>query len=105
MGKVDEMPHAPVVKKMAVKHSLPVPKLAITHLPVGDLKLNPLNPRLHSQKQIRQIAHSIERFGFLAPVEVDGQGLVIAGHGRILAAKLLEMAEVPTVRIEHLTEN
>jgi ParB-like chromosome segregation protein Spo0J len=80
-------------------------RLAIVYRPIAQLKLNPTNPRLHSKKQIRQIAQSIQRFGFLVPVVVNSQDLVIAGHGRLLAARLLEMVEVPTVRIEHLTEH
>jgi DNA modification methylase len=80
-------------------------RIAIVYLPIAQLKLNPTNPRLHSEKQIRQIAQSIRLFGFLVPVVVDGQGLVLAGHGRLLAATLLDMVEVPTVSIEYLTEH
>jgi DNA modification methylase len=80
-------------------------RLAIVYRPIAQLTLHATNPRLHSKKQIRQIAQSIQRFGFLVPVVVDGRGLVIAGHGRLLAARLLDMVEVPTIRIEHLTEH
>jgi DNA modification methylase len=62
------------------------------------------NARTHSPKQIKQIARSIERFGFNNPVLVDDDDQIIAGHGRVEAAKLLNMKTVPTVRLSHLTE-
>jgi hypothetical protein len=62
------------------------------------------NPRTHSKKQIRQIARSIERFGFTNPVLIDREGGIVAGHGRIEAAKLLGLEIVPTIRLEDLTE-
>src|SRR5262249_51698975 len=62
------------------------------------------NARTHSRKQIRQIARSIERFGFCNPVLVDDQGEIIAGHGRVAAAKLLGIEQVPTVKLAHLSE-
>jgi len=61
------------------------------------------NPRTHSKAQIRQIADSIREFGWTNPVLVDGTGGVIAGHGRLAAAKLLDMAEVPTLRLEPMS--
>ncbi len=60
--------------------------------------------RTHSNKQIRQIAKSIERFGFCNPVLIDDQGQIIAGHGRVAAAKLLGIKEVPTVKLAHLSD-
>ncbi|MCC3306737.1 site-specific DNA-methyltransferase [Sneathiella sp. HT1-7] len=62
------------------------------------------NARTHSKKQIRQIADSIEEFGFTNPVLVDGTGGVIAGHGRIEAARLLGMESVPTLCLADLTQ-
>lgn len=62
------------------------------------------NPRTHSKKQVRQIAESIRRFGFTNPVLVDAADRVVAGHGRIEAAKLLGMTNVPALRLEHMTE-
>lgn len=61
------------------------------------------NARTHSAKQIKQIAKSIERFGFTNPILIGSDEGVIAGHGRLAAAKQLGMAEVPTVRLSHLT--
>ncbi len=78
--------------------------LKIEYLPVSSLGLNPENPRLHSEKQISQLADSIRSFGFNVPVLVDGDLQVIAGHGRVLAARQLGLANVPVIRLEHLTE-
>jgi DNA modification methylase len=62
------------------------------------------NARTHSRKQVRQIADSIKRFGFTAPILVDDNGTIIAGHGRVEAAKLLGLAAIPTLRLSHLSE-
>jgi len=61
------------------------------------------NARTHSKKQIRQIADSIRRFGFTNPVLVSDAGEIIAGHGRVEAARLLGLATVPTIPLSHLT--
>jgi len=79
-------------------------KLAIDYLPVEQLRPDPKNVRLHSKKQIRQIAKSIASFGFNVPVLVDGDFNVIAGHGRLLACQHLGWREVPTIRLDHLSE-
>jgi len=62
------------------------------------------NARVHPKKQIRQIAASIKEFGFNNPVLVDRRGEILAGHGRVEAAKILGLRAVPVIRIEHLTE-
>jgi DNA modification methylase len=62
------------------------------------------NSKIHDKKQVKQIAASIQEFGFNVPVLIDGQNRIIAGHGRVLAAKQLEMKEVPTIAIDHLTD-
>jgi DNA modification methylase len=71
---------------------------------IEDLKPRARNPRTHSRKQIKQLADSIKEFGFVNPVLIDGENRIIAGHGRVEAAKLLGMTEVPTLRVDHLTE-
>jgi hypothetical protein len=71
---------------------------------VDSLKPCRSNARTHTRKQIRQIARSIERFGFVNPVLIDERAEIIAGHGRVEAAKLLGLAEVPTLRYAHLSE-
>ena len=62
------------------------------------------NARTHSKKQVRQIAASIERFGFTNPVLISDDGEIIAGHGRVEAAKLLKWKTVPTIALSHLSE-
>jgi hypothetical protein len=71
---------------------------------VRDLRPYPRNARTHSKKQIGQIAKSIQKFGFCNPVLVDDERLIIAGHGRVEAAKQLGIDAVPTVRLSHLSE-
>jgi len=61
------------------------------------------NARTHSPKQLRQIADSINRFGFVNPILIDAEGDIIAGHGRLAAAKLLGLPEVPVLPVTHLT--
>ncbi|MCI5074035.1 DNA methyltransferase [Oricola sp.] len=70
--------------------------------PVDRLTPYANNARTHSKKQVRQIAESIRRFGFTNPVLVADDGTIIAGHGRVEAAKLIGMAEVPIRRLSHL---
>ncbi|MFY8163227.1 MAG: ParB/Srx family N-terminal domain-containing protein [Brevundimonas sp.] len=62
------------------------------------------NSRTHDQAQINQIAASIAEFGFTNPVLVDADGMIIAGHGRVLAARQLGMLEVPVLVLDHLTD-
>src|SRR5271168_4816621 len=62
------------------------------------------NPRTHSDAQIAQIAASIREFGFNNPILVDTHAGIIAGHGRLLAARKLGLTEVPVIVLDHLTE-
>jgi len=71
---------------------------------IGSLTLRRSNPRTHSKQQIRQIADSIEAFGFTNPVLIDADGTVVAGHGRVRAAKELGLERVPTITLEHLSD-
>src|SRR5437764_3717659 len=70
---------------------------------IEKLRPDPANPRRHTKKQIRQIAHSIKTFGFNVPILVDRGGKIIGGHGRYEAARLLGMTDVPTLCLDHLT--
>jgi DNA modification methylase len=79
-------------------------RLEVINLPIAALKLAPKNPRHHNQRQVRQIARSIQAFGFNVPILVDAESNVIAGHGRVLACRELGWTEAPTIRLEHLTE-
>lgn len=80
------------------------PKLTVKSRPVAELEPYARNARTHSDKQVAQIAASIEKFGFNNPVLIDVDGGIIAGHGRVLAARKLRLKTVPTILINHLTE-
>lgn len=71
---------------------------------VADLIPYARNSRTHSDAQVAQIAASIREFGFTNPVLVDGDRGIIAGHGRVLAARKLGMSTVPVIELAHLTE-
>lgn len=77
----------------------------LQHWPLTQLIPYARNARTHSDAQIAQIASSIRAFGFNNPILVDGQNGVIAGHGRLLAARQLELSTVPVIVLDHLTEN
>jgi ParB-like chromosome segregation protein Spo0J len=62
------------------------------------------NARTHSDQQVAQIAGSIREFGFCNPVLIDEQNIIIAGHGRVMAAQLLKLESVPCLRLSHLTD-
>ncbi len=81
-----------------------MPSLQIHYRPIESLIPYARNARTHSEDQIAQIAASIREFGWGAPILVDGQNTVIAGHGRLLAARKLGMTEVPVVPMAHLTD-
>jgi DNA modification methylase len=77
----------------------------VQEVPVGDLIPYASNSRTHSDEQVAQIAASIKEFGFNNPVLTDGENGIIAGHGRILAARKLGLDTVPVIELSHLTEN
>lgn len=78
------------------------PSPVIKMLPVQQLRAYAGNARRHSKKQVRQIAESMRRFGFTNPVLISDDGEIIAGHGRVMAAKELGIEAVPTLRLSHL---
>ena len=80
------------------------PASQVIELSIDLLKPYPRNARTHSKKQIKQIAASIERFGFTNPVLVSDRGEIIAGHGRVAAARLLGRKTVPTLSLSHLSD-
>jgi DNA modification methylase len=82
-----------------------ISELSIIYKPVEGLVPHSGNARTHSQRQIRQIAASIKEFGFANPVLIDGKNRIIAGHGRVAAAKLLGFRQVPTISLQGLTED
>ena len=80
------------------------PEIEITAVRTADLAINPRNARKHSQKQIAQIAASILEFGFTNPLLINEKRRVIAGHGRLLAAKELGLEFIPAIKLAHLSE-
>src|SRR6188472_2331990 len=82
-----------------------MPALHVETRAIASLKPNPRNARTHSKKQIRQIADSIRVFGFTNPVLIDDDAGIIAGHGRVAAAKVLGWTEVPVIRLSQLSES
>jgi DNA modification methylase len=78
--------------------------LHVEYLAISDLKPDRRNARRHSPKQLHHIAASIREFGFNIPVLTDISNVIIAGHGRVEAARTLGMESVPVLRIEHLTD-
>jgi ParB-like chromosome segregation protein Spo0J len=79
--------------------------LRISQSPIHNLKGYKSNARTHSKSQIRQIANSIKSFGFTNPVLIDSTNTIIAGHGRVAAAKLLGMDQVPSILLENLNKD
>ena len=78
--------------------------LRVEHWPLEKLVPYARNARTHSEDQVAQIAGSIAEFGFVNPVLVGEDGVIIAGHGRVLAARKLGMTEVPVITLPHLSE-
>ncbi len=76
----------------------------LQHLPIDDLLPYARNAKRHPPEQVAQIAASIKEFGFNAPVLVDGEKGIIAGHGRVLAARKLGLDTVPCLVLTHLSE-
>jgi ParB-like chromosome segregation protein Spo0J len=78
--------------------------LQIEYIPTADLIPYAMNSRTHSDDQVAQIAASIKEFGFTNPILIDDAAGIIAGHGRLMAAKRLNLSEVPTITLAGLTE-
>ena len=79
-------------------------KTKIENVSIDKLVPYARNSRTHSDAQVAQIAASIKEFGFTNPVLIDGDGGIIAGHGRVMAAKSMKLESVPCIRLDHLTE-
>jgi DNA modification methylase len=78
--------------------------LAIAWRPLGELIPYARNPRTHSDAQVAQIAASIREFGWTNPVLIDGENGIIAGHGRVMAARKLGLEQVPVIELAHMSE-
>ena len=79
-------------------------QLNVKYRKVEDLIPYVNNSRKHSDEQVAQISASIKEFGWTNPILIDGTNSIIAGHGRLMAARKLKMDEVPTIEISHLTD-
>jgi ParB/Sulfiredoxin domain len=79
-------------------------RLAVTYRAISDLIPDPRNARTHPRRQIEQLKKSIEAFGFTNPILADPEGRIIAGHGRLQAARAMGFSEVPTVILSGLSE-
>jgi len=78
-------------------------EIEVEVVPLAQLAPYAGNARTHSDQQVKQIAASIAEFGFVNPVLIDAAGVLVAGHGRLMAAKQLKMTTVPAIRLGHLT--
>jgi hypothetical protein len=110
---IAHIPHWPDYNQTSAQWYISVVKTKTAasngHLPIAQRRVSELlpsayNSRTHSDQQILQIANSIKEFGFLVPVLIDQKDSIIAGHGRVLAAKNLEMETVPCIQVSHLSE-
>jgi ParB/RepB/Spo0J family partition protein len=83
-------------------------KLQIEYLPTDQLQMYDGNANIHSAGQIDQIAESIEEFDFSSPIlawhNEDGEAVIVAGHGRLMAARKLGIEELPVVFLDHMTD-
>src|SRR5687768_513176 len=79
-------------------------KLKVQYRSVGALIPYARNARTHSEAQVAQIAASIREFGFTNPILVDGENGIIAGHGRLIAARKLGMTDVPVIELAGMSE-
>lgn len=77
--------------------------LKVIYINKDEIKPFKDNPRLHSELQIKQIMNSIKEFGFVNPILIDEQNIILAGHGRYRASEMLNMDKIPTVQISNLT--
>jgi ParB-like chromosome segregation protein Spo0J len=77
--------------------------LKVTFRPLSQLLPYARNARVHSPDQVAVLVRSIQEFGFINPVLVDDDGMIVAGHGRVFAAAKLGLTQVPTIVLSHLT--
>ena len=81
----------------------PIVELKIEYLPLGEIRPDPSNPRMHGKRHVRQIAKSIEAFGFNAPILIDDEKQIVGGHGRHAAALRLGLPRAPKICLGHLS--
>src|SRR5215210_2305704 len=88
----------------SVAGALPTRSLTVVYRPLGELRPDPRNARTHPKRQIDQLCASLRQFGFTNPVLVDEQSVLIAGHGRLRAAREIGLARVPTIELTGLSD-
>ncbi len=93
-------PEEPAIERQADKQES---TRVVIQKPITALKANPRNARTHDDKQLNQIAASIRQFGFTSPILIDEQGVVMAGHARLAAARQLGWVQVPTITLDGLS--
>jgi hypothetical protein len=86
---------------MVGRPNIPIDRIEM--VAIESLKANPHNARTHTKRQVKLIADSLKAFDFVNPVLIDETGMILAGHGRVAAARLIGMMQVPAIRIEHLS--
>lgn len=79
--------------------------LEIKYVPIDTIKEYENNVKLHPDEQIQQIVDSITKFGFNDPIAIDENGVIVEGHGRLKAAKLLNMETIPIITLEHMNDD
>ena len=89
---------------MTERLRIPLAKLEIIELGLDQIRPDLRNPRLHGKRHVRQLAKSIEAFGFNAPILIDQNDQIVAGHGRHAAAQALGLPTAPCIRLGHLNE-
>lgn len=82
-----------------------IPELKVTYVGIEDITPHPKNPRCRPRHQVGQIAQSMTTFDFNAPILVDAKGVILAGHGRLEAAKLAGLTKIPVIYLNHLNED
>lgn len=78
--------------------------LEVKYVPIDTIKEYENNAKLHPDEQVAEIALSISKYGFNDPIAIDKDGVIVAGHGRLKAAKLLNMETVPVIKLDHMSE-
>jgi hypothetical protein len=96
--------HSRVARIDSANEDTQARKAAPILVQVGSVNANPRNARTHSKKQVNKIAASISEFGFVNPVVLDENNIVLVGHCRLEAAKLLDLKAIPAIRLDYLTE-
>jgi len=97
--------HSPHITVSTANRFIMLSEITLDKIQITKISPYENNSRIHSDDQIKRIAKSIQEFGFLNPIILDNKNEIVAGHGRLMAAQLLGMTEVPVILAGHLTED